>query len=48
MVEHVALGIGERELHTPPFTDDVLEHLDGVQLLIWPKIDHFPSVPAKT
>ena len=40
VVEDVALGVGEGELHPPPLADDVLQHLDRVELLVWPKIDH--------
>jgi hypothetical protein len=40
MVEHVALLVGEGELDAPPLPDDVFQHLDGVELLVGPQVDH--------
>jgi hypothetical protein len=40
VVEDVSLAVGEGELHAPPFPDDLFQHLDGVELFVWPQIDH--------
>ena len=46
VIEDVALGVGEGQLHPPPLADDLFQHLDGVELFVWPKIDHRISVAS--
>jgi hypothetical protein len=48
VIEDVAFGVGEGELHLPPAADDVLHHLDGVEFFVWPKIDHLRNNAVKT